>query len=434
VTGSRGVLHNGFVGETSRVPGIRRLALVGAALILGLGLSVSVSVSAQAATACATYSGPNFAGRTPTAAQLSKDDLRCANFQGSTLSNLSFEQADLSGADFRRAIVLHSDFSQATLTGADFDGSTLTGTSFEQASMAGVDLSNVHATKASFEQVDLSGISLRDSVLTNADLSQATLRHADLSGADLRGASLDQADLTDADLRGANIAGADLAETTITDAVVTGAVGLPPLDLFAAIISLFVALLALRPRLTSRTGGRAAAWLVLAVLAALTALEAVAASGWQPTIDSLFILPFLTPVIFLAIFVARLVRRPRNGWPTALIGLIALLGFYLLVTAGLAVVAGDLFGIVPFADTCSSLTCGYGVARGGLGIILGIVLIVIAAVLSRLKLLATPPPDLSRWEAMQADGARGSWSPAAVPGNQAPANGRYDPPPPSQSI
>jgi uncharacterized protein YjbI with pentapeptide repeats len=415
-------------------------------VILGVGLSLSGAATAQAAQKCVPDSGADFAGMTPTVAQLSRASLRCADFRGSNLSNLSFEQADLSGADFRHATVTNSDFSQATLTDANFTDATLTDTSFEQADMGGVTLTGIHGSKADFEQVGLTGVSLKGAELRNADLSQATLKRANLSNADLRGASLDQADLTGANLRGADVAGADLTETTTTNADSTGVRGLPPLDLFAAVITLIVALLVLRPRLGRRTRGRGGAWLVVAVVAAFTAVEAVAAAGWRPTSDALFVLPFLTPVVFIAIYVVRVIRRLRDGWSAALIAFVALLGFFLLVTAGLAFLTDNAFGLFPFGDSCSSAACGYGVARGPLGIALGIVLIVIGAILSRLKSLAKPAPNLARWAAMQAGGVTGAGVGAGagvgVGARVQDTNARagssseqgYDPPPPSQSI
>jgi uncharacterized protein YjbI with pentapeptide repeats len=418
--------------------------MVTSAIVLGIGLSLSGATTAQAAEKCAPDSGANFAEKTPTVAQLSKVSLRCANFQDSNLSNLSFDQADLSGADFRHATVTHSDFSQATLTGADFADATLTDTSFEQADMGGVTLTGIHGNRADFEQVGLTGVSLEGAQLQNADLSQATLKRANLSNTDLRGASLDQADLTGANLRGADIAGADLTETTMTNADITGVTGLTPLDLFAAVIALIVALLALRPRLGRRSPGRGGAWLVVLVMAALTAVEAVAAAGWQPTSDTLQVLPFLTPVIFIAIYVARVIRRPRDGWPAAIVALVALLGFYFVIAAGLALVTDDFFGLFPLSDSCTSVTCAYGAARGPLGIAIGIALIVISAILSRRKSLAQSPPSLQKWAAMQ---ARGGAESVDVTG--ATAGSRFDganagtgyssdegdgPPPPSQNI
>jgi len=413
-----------------------RVAVAVTTVILGIGLGIAGGGAAQAASVCAPDSGPNFAGKTPSLAQLRNDSLRCADFQGATLNKLAFEQADLTGADFRRATVVDSDFTQATLTGADFTGATLTDTSFEQADMGGVTLTGIHATRADFEQVSLSGVSLAGAQLQDADLSQATLTRANLSNADLRGASLDQADLTGANLVGANIAGADLTESTTTNTDATGIQGLTPLDLFAAVIALIVALLALRPRLSR--AGRAGAWLVILVMAALTAVQGFAAAGWRPTSDVLFVLPFLTPVIFIAIFVARAIRRVRDGWAAAVIALVALVGFYLLTAAGLAFITDTAFGILPFSDTCSSASCGYGVARGGLGIGIGVALIVISAILSRLRSLARPAPNLAKWAAMQAGDL-----PAFVPSNGAgvasqgtgaagPQN--YDPPPPTQTI
>jgi uncharacterized protein YjbI with pentapeptide repeats len=409
-------------------------------VILGVGLGLSGAAAAQAAPQCVQDSGANFAGTTPTVKQLSSVSLRCANFQGSNLSDLSFEQTDLRGADFRHATVTKSDFSQADLTGADFTGATLTDTSFEQATMSGVTLTGIKGSGADFEQVGLTGVSLKGAYLQNADLSQATLKRADLSNADLRGASLDQADLSGANLRGVDLAGADLTETTTTNAVSTGVRGLPPLDLFAAVIALIVALLVLRPRLGRRGNARGGAWLVIVVMAAITAVQAVAAVGWQPTGEELFVLPFLTPVIFIALYVGRIIRRLRDGWPSVPVMLVALLGFYVLVAAGLAFLTDTLFGLFPFADSCSSATCGYGAVRGPLGIIIGIVLIIISAILARLKSLARPAPNLARWQAMQAGvipeaGPAGTAAsfPAAISAPAPPTNQDYGPPP-SQTI
>jgi uncharacterized protein YjbI with pentapeptide repeats len=416
-----------------------RIAIIVGAVALGVGLSLSGAATAQAATQCAPDSGANFAGATPSVKQLSDVSLRCADFQGSNLSNLSFEQTDLRGADFRHATVTKSDFTQSDLTDADFTDATLTGTSFDQATMSGVTLTGIKANGADFEQVGLTGVSLKGAQLVNADLSQASLKHADLSNADLRGASLDQADLSGANLRGADLAGADLTETTTTNTVSSGVGGLPPLDLFAAVIALIVALLVLRPRLGRRGQARGGAWLVVFVMAAITAVQAVAAVGWQPTGNDVFVLPFLTPVVFVALWVGRTIRRFRDGWPSVPGILVALVGFYVLVAAGLAFLTDTLFGLFPFADSCSSVICGYGAVRGPLGIVIGIVLIIVSAILARLKSLARPAPNLARWEAMQAGVVPGAGMPAptasfpaANPGPSSKDQG-YGPPP-SQTI
>ncbi len=402
-------------------------------MLLGAGLSLSAAMSAQAAAHCDPDAGANFAGKTPTVSQLNRVSLECADFRGATLSNISFPQTDLAGADFRNAIVKNADFGQADLEGADFTGATLNDTSFEQASVGGVNLTGVTAHYADFEQVDLSGVSLRGSDLQNADFSQATLKRADLAGADLRGASFDQADLTETNLQGANIAGADLSEATTANTETTGITGLPPLDLFVAIVVLVIALLILRPRLRGGVPGRGAAWLVILVLAGLVAAQAIAASGSGFTDDELVVVPFITLIIFAALYVARVVRRPKNGWAAAGIALVSFLGFYLLIAAGLAVITDNLIGLLPFNDRCSSIACGYGVARGPLGIILGIALIILATILSRLKSLARPLPNLANWEAMQAGGglARG-----AAPASAGPAStpNDYGDPPSSQTI
>lgn len=415
--------------------------MIAGSVILGLGLSLSGAAVAQAATACAPDSGANFAGMTPTIAQLSKASLRCADFRGANLSKLSFEQADLSGSDFRHATIVNSDFTQATLTGATFADATLTDTSFEQASMGGVTLTGIHAAGADFEQVTLNGVSLAGAGLQDAELSQASLKGANLSNADLGGASLDETDLTGANLAEANLSGADLSGATTTNTDVSNITGLPPLDLFAAIIALVVGLLVLRPRLARRGPGRVGAWLVVLILAALTVIQAMAARGWQPTSDALFVLPLLTPVIFIAIFVARGIRRPRDGWAAAVLALIGLVGFYLVTASGLAFVGDNLFGLFPFSDTCSSVACGYGIARGPLGIGIGVVLILVCSVLSRAKSLAKPAPNLARWAAMQADGLVGAGvgtvypSAAAPTGTSGTSPGQdYGPPPPNQTI
>lgn len=416
----------------------RRIAVTFGAAALLLALGVTGSASAQAATGCAPDSGPNFAGTSPTVRQLNQSDLRCADFQNAKLNNLSFEQADLTSADFRHATMTNDDFSQATLTDANFTDATLTSTSFEQATMRGVTLTGIDANKSSFEQVDLSGVSLAGAQLVDADFSQAELKKADLAGANLRGASLDQADISSANLRGANLAGADLSEATTTAAKTDGILGLPPLDLFGAILTLIVSLLTLLPRLAATGRGRAGAWLVVALFAVVTAVEAVAAAGWRPMIEQTLVLPFLTPVIFLALYVGRIVRRPGPGWPAAGVALVALSGFLLLVTAGLAFITDNLFGIFPFADTCSSATCGYGISRAPLGIIIGVILIAASAVISRFKSIAKPGPDLAKWNAMQASGGAdlaaaasatfpaagpmASGSPGATPTHEQPPN------------
>jgi uncharacterized protein YjbI with pentapeptide repeats len=418
-----------------------RTGLAVAALIVAgfsLGAALAASSPALAATStCAPGSGADFAGKTPTTAQLNSVDLRCADFDGATLSNLTFGQSDLTGADFTKATIVDSDFSQATLTGADLAGANLDRSTFEQATMTAANLTGVQAHSTSFEQVDLTGLSLRASDLRDADFSQATLKRADLSGADLSGATLDQANLTGANLTGANIAGTSLDEATTTDATVTGLKGLPPLDAGTALLTLILALLALAPRLGARAPGRAAAWLVVLVTAAVAAAEVVLAVGWRPTGQELVLLPFLTPVVFIALFVARGIRRPRGGWVAGLLALVQLAGFFLLTSAGLAFLTDTLFGILPFTATCTTVACGGGLARGPGGIVAGIVLILVGSVVGRLRRFAKPAPDLSAWAQLQARGATlpsgfqgtGSATPAGASGSVADA-----PTPPQQSI
>jgi hypothetical protein len=154
---------------------------------------ITGGVAAVTADACTPGSGPNFAGKHLTSANISaQQNMQCANLTGADLSGLSLVQVDFTGAEFKNANLQHADLTQATLSDADLSGANL----------------------------------------TDATMIQVTAKEAKLVGANLSGVDLSQADLTGADLSKANLSGTDFTQATLDQATFTGATGLLPWNLF----------------------------------------------------------------------------------------------------------------------------------------------------------------------------------------------------------
>jgi uncharacterized protein YjbI with pentapeptide repeats len=359
-----------------------------AALLAGAALVILLPTAALAASRddapCAPDSGAQLGERHLTVEDL-QQPLACSDLRSATLDGLDLTQADLHGADLRQASLVGTTLGQANLSGADLTGATLTKAHLAQATLTGARVAGIHARGADLTQVDLHGLDLNGADLRGTDLSQTDLRKADLRTADLTGADLTQADLRGTDLRGATITGAVLDEAT-TDATTTmdpQTAGMFPLDAAVGIVTLLVALLALRPRLAGRAPGRAVAVAAVVVIAAVTVAEIVGEWGWAPSLDDLFFLPMITPLVFLGIFAGGSVRRARSAGIAAITAVLGLGGFALLSVSGLALLVGpDAFDIAPLTQTCSTAACGFGLTRGWIAIVVGVVLLIAARVVA----------------------------------------------------
>ena len=88
---------------------------------------------------------------------------------------------------------------------ADLYGADLSGQDLRCADLRGADLYGANLSGAELFGADLRGADLYGANLAGANLDQADLRCADLYGADLTGASMNQANIAAADLYGADL-------------------------------------------------------------------------------------------------------------------------------------------------------------------------------------------------------------------------------------
>jgi uncharacterized protein YjbI with pentapeptide repeats len=167
----------------------------------------------------------NLRGRDLRYAALDRSNLRHADFyrgklQGARLfetklNGANFVLADLRSADLRRAKLQGAALHWVSLQGAVLRWADLQGAILKDAELQGADISSANLQGAELTGAKLQGANLAGAHLRGADLREAHLQVADLRTANLQGADLRGARLQGANLRAASLQGADLLEARL---------------------------------------------------------------------------------------------------------------------------------------------------------------------------------------------------------------------------
>jgi hypothetical protein len=125
----------------------------------------------------------------------------------------------------------------------------------------------------------------------------------------------------------------------------------------------------------------AAGVLVLVGAAALVAYELGSDVDWS---DALLALPMVAVLLFVGVIAAGLAIQARRGVLGMLATLLALAGYFLLVSTIMAALLGSAFGEYPRAPSCTAATCAWGAARGWTGAWAGAALLTLCWLVGRL--------------------------------------------------